>query len=339
LSVSEPSPSVVEALHVLLLRPHERVAAVGEDDIAPRLRQRDGRLRRRVAPADHDSLLIAAAGGVEQAVLHVVLVLPRHVEAPEVAAPPDRHDHALPPNAGAVRRHDRVPVAVPLHVFGLRVPHRDVAGLPLQLVDEVLLRLRRHLNVALRRHLLRVGIDRLAGLEVPNGGKPALRLQDAVGEPVLLRLSGGSHPAGPRADDHDVVRTVLILRLHRVDALRHDVLHGPRAAVHRKLEQGHARQVAHHVNAVDIGAEVVVHLGQFFGRAGGPLEVQPVGIAGERMGHGGRTRAENEVGTTRGSEVRLCSSVRSLPQKGRRPRVDVTTCRKSAAWGPRVGFL
>ena len=58
-----------------------------------------------------------------------------------------------------------------------------------------------------------------------------------------------------------------------------------RAAVDRKLQQRYPRQVAHDVHAVDVGAEVIVHLGKFFGFAGGPLQVEPIGVARKEIEH------------------------------------------------------
>ena len=127
----------------------------------------------------------------------VVLLLPRHAELAKVAAPPDRHNHALGADPLAVIGHDGQMIAGALDAVGLGGTYRNVARLRLQFIDERLLYRRRHLEVAGRLHLLRIGVDGLARLEVFDRSKRAVSLQDGVREAVPLRLAGRRHPRCP----------------------------------------------------------------------------------------------------------------------------------------------
>jgi hypothetical protein len=148
-----------------------------------------------------------------------------------------------------------------------------------QLVDQRLLDLRRELQLARRRHVGRVGVDRLRLGEVDDRREGLGRLEHLEREALLARLERRRHAETPpptiARSSTPAARAPWRTRLAR------DRLHGARAGVGRELQQRDAGQVADDVQPGHRGRAVGRDLGQPLDDAGRPASVEPLEVASQ----------------------------------------------------------
>jgi hypothetical protein len=277
-----------ESLDVLGLRARELWSAVGERDRRAALRERDRRLQRAVAAADDEHRLARELLGIVQAVEDLAGILAGHAELAEVARAADRDDHTAREELLAAAQPHRELAAFAFDAFHVRDPRPDAAleRLCVELGDQRLLHRRAELQLARRRHVGRVGEDRLRLREVDDRRERFARFEQLELEPGLLRFERRRHPGHAAADDHQVLDAWLALLRFRVEAgVGDDRPHRARAGVGGELEQRDPGQVADDVEPGHVGRAVLADLGQLLDGPRGPAGVEPLRVATDEADH------------------------------------------------------
>ncbi len=132
-----------DALAIAGLGTGEGIAAIGQCDL-PAAVLGDARrgLERAIAAADDEHVLSSVLLRIDQPVDHFRQVLPRHVEPPRRAAPPDRQQHARRSMLAPRRAHEESVALAADRLDALPVMHRQI-HLPLDAAPELEQRLLR----------------------------------------------------------------------------------------------------------------------------------------------------------------------------------------------------
>jgi hypothetical protein len=276
-----------------VLRPgaRELSSAVAQRHGCARVVQRHRGLHGAVAAAHDQDAAAAKAGRVVQPVGDLRQILTGHVEAAVAAALAQRDDDVAraerrrPPRrrnggGGIVGQQDLVPrggapQALGRHPEGERKVH--VAHLCPQLLEQVLLRRRCHLQRTARLHREREGEDGLRFREVDDRRERLGALEHEKPQSLAVRLERGGHAGHARAQDHQVERGLA------GGSGRGDPLHGRGPGVARELEQGHAGQVTDHIHARQGGRAVRADDRPALDPARRHVEMEPTGVAAEHV--------------------------------------------------------
>ena len=116
-------------------------------------------------------------------------------------------------------------------------------------------------KITIERDVDRLGEEHLVARILAHAVGERTLLQDHVGEPGTERLEPRAEPGRTRADDHDVERlrsAALAPRFPR--EVGRDVLDRDLPLVDGVLDQPAAAQLAHYIEAGDVGLEIVVGL-------------------------------------------------------------------------------
>ncbi len=277
---------------------------------APAVSRAIAALGRRIPSADDEDARSRELLRIVEAVEDLVgPLLARHAEAPVAAAAPDGDDDATGPRryrARAVSPRGVVqpePVAAPLDALDPGERHREIgfAHPPFHPFEQLLLRvdLALELEVALRRHARRVGVDRFALREARHRREGLRGFEDpkANSTPARPERRGDTRDAG--ADDRDVDLVGLGRALAREAGLGQDCVDRSGARVGGELQERHAGQVPDDPHARHGGRAVRARLRPLLDGAGRPHRVEPARIAAEeteRRGHAGSLRRAGRSG-------------------------------------------
>ena len=277
----------LERFEMLMLRARELPPAVHQGDLGPGLGERDRRLERGIAAADHQRLLPREVLGIVEPVVHLVEALPGDAEHPEVSAPSDRDEHAPRGEEPSTLEAHAQLRSVPLDPLGARRLGLDLRalGLSLQLLDQRLLHVGVHLEIARGLHGTRVGVDRLRLGEIHEGGKRLRRFENLESKSSLSRLDRRRHPRDSGSDDREVEDLRRRRTLPGICSLggRGGRRLGPR--VEGEFEERDSREIARNGHPGDVGGSVPVRARKRFHSARGPPRVKPARIACDPAKH------------------------------------------------------
>ena len=273
----------VELLDVAGLGPRELFFPVAQRDVRAARAERDGRLERAVAAADHKHVFAGVFLGVVEAVENLAEFLAGDAEFAVVAAAADGHDD--PPRAGhvAVRAFEHQRFAVAREALDARGRDLDAGGAALRfhLGEQRFLYVGGEVQAAVELHVGGVGEDGFRLGKIGDGGEDLGGLEDGEVQAGTAGLDGRGDAGDAAADDGQIEGFWFPVSGFRFAEFGGDFTDGAGAGVGGKLQQRHAGEVADDADAGQVGAAVFVASGQFFHRASGPAGVEPMGVAGE----------------------------------------------------------
>ena len=280
-----------------------------ERHCGPGLGERDRGLERGVASAHDQRVPPREVGRIVQAVVHLVERLARNAKPAEVAAPPDRDQHArgLERAASGELELEAARAALdPLHARDAR-HEAEFLALRLELLDERLLDVGRYAQLAGRLNGARVRVDRLSLREVDQRRERARGLEELESESDALRLGARREAGHAGADDDEREHS---RRCRAAREIRGDRAGGARPGVERELEQRNPGQIPADVKPGHGRRAARADPWQRLDLARGPAEVQPVRIARQDAGQSDlavRTCARAEVVAARDGRATLAS--------------------------------